>query len=51
MREKNKLEHVIFSFSLSDLFENLVMSFNVYILAETYRSVSHSFIQPFPENN
>lgn len=49
MRErKKKLKHVIFSLALYESFEILVMSLNVYILADNYWSLSLSFIQLFP---
>lgn len=37
MTEGKKMEYGIFSSTLSDLFEILVMSFSAYILAENYR--------------
>lgn len=49
MRErKKKLKHVIFSLALYESFEILVMSLNVYILADNYWSLILSFIQLFP---
>lgn len=45
---KKKLKHVIFSLVLYESFEILVMSLNVYILADNYWSLILSVIQLFP---